>query len=150
MKFKWLRDLFISENKMMKSYSDAANNKNVDLEILELLIEIARIDGHLTLDEIALLKSFIIKSPLLDVNQIQNYIENTQENTSLSKNINIIKNCLTKKEIEEIILELFQLAVIDNEIHIEEERLIFKIADLLRLKRQKILQIKNQVFSKTL
>ena len=150
MKFKWLRDLFISENKMMKSYSDAANNKNVDLEILELLIEIARIDGHLTLDEIALLKSFIIKSPLLDVNQIQNYIENTQENTSLSKNINIIKNCLTKKEIEEIILELFQLAFIDNEIHIEEERLIFKIADLLRLKRQKILQIKNQVFSKTL
>ena len=108
MKFKWLRDLFISENKMMKSYSDAANNKNVDLEILELLIEIARIDGHLTLDEIALLKSFIIKSPLLDVNQIQNYIENTQENTSLSKNINIIKNCLTKKEIEEIILEYFQ------------------------------------------
>ena len=150
MKFKWLRDLFISENKMMKSYSDAANNKNVDLEILELLIEIARIDGHLTLDEIALLKSFIIKSPLLDVNQIQNYIENTQENTSLSKNINIIKNCLTKTEIEEIILELFQLAFIDNEIHIEEERLIFKIADLLRLKRQKILQIKNQVFSKTL
>jgi hypothetical protein len=39
---------------MMKSNSDAANKKNLDLEILELLIEIARIDGHLTLDEIAL------------------------------------------------------------------------------------------------
>lgn len=150
MKFKWLRDLFIPDNKMMKSHSDAANKKNLDLEILELLIEIARIDGHLTLDEIALIKSFIIKSPLLDVSLIQNYIKNTQENTSLSKNINIIKKYLTKEEIEEIILELFQLAFIDNEIHIEEERLIFKIADLLRLKRQKILQIKNQVLSKTL
>ena len=150
MKFKWLRDFFVSNNKIINSNGDDIKEKNLDFEILELLIEIARIDGHLTIDETALIRSFIIKSPILDADLIQNYIENTQENTSLSKNINIIKKYLTKEEILEIIFELFQLSFIDDEIHIEEERLIYKIADLLQIKRQEITQIKNRVLNRTL
>jgi uncharacterized tellurite resistance protein B-like protein len=150
MKFKWLRDFFVSNNKIINSNVYDIEEKNLDFEILELLIEIARIDGHLTIDETALIRSFIIKSPILDADLIQNYIENTQENTSLSKNINLIKKYLTKEEILEIIFELFQLSFIDNEIHIEEERLIYKIADLLQIKRQEITQIKNRVLNRTL
>lgn len=150
MKFKWLRDFFVSNNKIINSNGDDIKEKNLDFEILELLIEIARIDGHLTIDETALIRSFIIKSPILDADLIQNYIENTQENTSLSKNINLIKKYLTKEEILEIIFELFQLSFIDDEIHIEEERLIYKIADLLQIKRQEITQIKNRVLNRTL
>ena len=147
MKFKWLRDFLVPSNKFIKSNEDDTKEKNLDFEILELLIEIARIDGHLTIDETSLIRSFIIKSSVLDVDLIQNYIENTQENTSLSKNINLIKKYLTKEEILEIIFELFQLSFIDNEIHIEEERLIYKIADLLQVKRQEITQIKNRVIN---
>jgi len=150
MKFKWLRDFFVSSNKIINSNEDDIKEKNLDFEILELLIEIARIDGHLTIDETALIRSFIIKSPVLDADLIENYIENTQENTSLSKNINLIKKYLTKEEILEIIFELFQLSFIDDEIHIEEERLIYKIADLLQIKRQEITQIKNRVLNRTL
>lgn len=150
MKFKWLRDFLVPSNKFIKPNEDDTKEKNLDFEILELLIEIARIDGHLTIDETALIRSFIIKSSVLDVDLIQNYIENTQENTSLSKNINLIKKYLTKDEILEIVFELFQLAFIDDEIHIEEERLIYKIADLLQIKRQEITQIKNRVLSRTL
>ena len=150
MKFKWLRDFFVSSNKIINSNEDDIKEKNLDFEILELLIEIARIDGHLTIDETALIRSFIIKSPILDADLIQNYIENTQENTSLSKNINLIKKYLTKEEILEIIFELFQLSFIDDEIHIEEERLIYKIADLLQIKRQEITQIKNRVLNRSL
>lgn len=150
MKFNWLRDFFVSSNKIINSNGDDIKEKNLDLEILELLIEIARIDGHLTIDETALIRGFIIKSPILDADLIQNYIENTQENTSLSKNINLIKKYLTKEEILEIIFELFQLSFIDDEIHIEEERLIYKIADLLQIKRQEITQIKNRVLNRTL
>lgn len=150
MKYKWLRDFLVPSKKFIKSNEDDIKEKNLDFEILELLIEIARIDGHLTIDETALIRSFIIKSSVLDVDLIQNYIENTQENTSLSKNINLIKKYLTKDEILEIIFELFQLSFIDDEIHIEEERLIYKIADLLQLKRQEITQIKNRVLSRTL
>ena len=150
MKFKWLRDFFVSSNKIMNSNEDDIKEKNLDFEILELLIEIARIDGHLTIDETALIRSFIIKSPVLDADLIENYIEDTQENTSLSKNINLIKKYLTKEEILEIIFELFQLSFIDDEIHIEEERLIYKIADLLQIKRQEITQIKNRVLNRGL
>jgi uncharacterized tellurite resistance protein B-like protein len=150
MKFKWLRDFFVSSNKIINSNEDDIKEKNLDFEILELLIEIARIDGHLTIDETALIRSFIIKSPVLDADLIENYIENTQENTSLSKNINLIKKYLTKEEILEIIFELFQLSFIDDEIHIEEERLIYKIADLLQIKRQEITQIKNRVLNRSL
>jgi len=150
MKFKWLRDFFVSNNKIINSNGDDIKEKNLDFEILELLIEIARIDGHLTIDETALIRSFIIKSPILDADLIQNSIENTQENTSLSKNINLIKKYLTKEEILEIIFELFQLSFVDDEIHIEEERLIYKIADLLQIKRQEITQIKNRVLNRTL
>ena len=150
MKFKWLRDFFVSSNKIINSNGDDIKEKNLDFEILELLIEIARIDGHLTIDETALIRSFIIKSPVLDADLIENYIEDTQENTSLSKNINLIKKYLTKEEILEIIFELFQLSFIDDEIHIEEERLIYKIADLLQIKRQDITQIKNRVLNRTL
>jgi uncharacterized tellurite resistance protein B-like protein len=150
MKFKWLRDFFVSSNKIINSNGDDIKEKNLDFEILELLIEIARIDGHLTIDETALIRSFIIKSPVLDADLIENYIEDTQENTSLSKNINLIKKYLTKEEILEIIFELFQLSFIDDEIHIEEERLIYKIADLLQIKRQEITQIKNRVLNRAL
>ena len=149
MKFKWLKSFFVPSAKLKQLNEDDIKEKNLDFEILELLIEIARIDGHLTLDETALIRSFIIKSSVLDVDLIQNYIENTQENTSLSKNINLIKKHLTKEEILEIIFELFQLSFIDNEIHIEEERLIYKIADLLQVKRQEITLIKNRVLNRT-
>mgnify|MGYP001284339582 FL=1 len=149
MKFKWIKDFFLTNKKVLEPTLNV-EKVNLDLEILELLIEIARIDGKLTLDEIALIKSFIIKSPILDANLIQDYIKNTAEKISLSENINLINSNLTKEEILEIIFELFQLSFIDEDIHLEEERLIYKIADLLRVKRNEITMIKNRVLERSI
>tara|TARA_A100001015_G_C14812256_1_gene641246 strand:- start:483 stop:932 length:450 start_codon:yes stop_codon:yes gene_type:complete len=149
MKFKWIKDFFLTNKKVLEPTLNV-KKVNLDLEILELLIEIARIDGKLTLDEIALIKSFIIKSPILDANLIQDYIKNTAEKISLSENINLINSNLTKEEILEIIFELFQLSFIDEDIHLEEERLIYKIADLLRVKRNEIIMIKNRVLERSI
>ena len=148
MKFKWIKDFFLTNKKVLEPTLNV-KKVNLDLEILELLIEIARIDGKLTLDEIALIKSFIIKSPILDANLIQDYIKNTAEKISLSENINLINSNLTKEEVLEIIFELFQLSFIDEDIHLEEERLIYKIADLLRVKRHEITMIKNRVLERS-
>ena len=148
MKFNWIKDFFLTKKKVIEPTLNV-EKVNLDLEILELLIEIARIDGKLTLDEIALIKSFIIKSPILDANLIQDYIKNTAEKISLSQNINLINSNLTKKEVLEIIFELFQLSFIDEDIHLEEERLIYKIADLLRVKRHEITMIKNRVLERS-
>ena len=149
MKFKWIKDFFLTNKKVLEPTLNV-EKVNLDLEILELLIEIARIDGKLTLDEIALIKSFIIKSPILDANLIQDYIKNTAEKISLSENINLINSNLTKEEVLEIIFELFQLSFIDEDIHLEEERLIYKIADLLRVKRNEIIMIKNRVLERSI
>ena len=148
MKFKWIKDFFLTNKKVLEPTLNV-EKVNLDLEILELLIEIARIDGKLTLDEIALIKSFIVKSPILDANLIQDYIKNTAEKISLSENINLINSNLTKEEVLEIIFELFQLSFIDEDIHLEEERLIYKIADLLRVKRHEITMIKNRVLERS-
>ena len=42
------------------------------------------------------------------------------------------------------------LSFIDEEIHLEEERLIYKIADLLRVKRYEIIKIKNRVLNRSI
>ena len=149
MKFKWIKDFFLTNKKVLEPTLNV-EKVNLDLEILELLIEIARIDGKLTLDEIALIKSFIVKSPILDANLIQDYIKNTAEKISLSENINLINSNLTKEEVLEIIFELFQLSFIDEDIHLEEERLIYKIADLLKVKRHEITMIKNRVLERSI
>lgn len=148
MKFNLFKSLFSSNKKV--SAIDESNKPILDLKILELLIEIARIDGEMTIDEIALIKSFVIKSFDLDMNLLQSYIDDTEAKTSLSENISIIKSNLTKEEILEVIYELFQLSLIDEDIHIEEERLIYKIADLLGVKRHEITKIKNRVIRRSI
>jgi uncharacterized tellurite resistance protein B-like protein len=149
MKFNWLKNLFSSSKKINK-INESKSSINTDLQILELLIEIARIDGQITIGETALIKSFIIKSSTLDLKLIETYIQNTGEKTTLTKNIDSIKFNMSKDEILEIIHELFQLSFIDEEIHLEEERLIYKIADLLRVKRYEIIKIKNRVLNRSI
>ena len=120
--------------------SQKDNKFNIEL-IASLLIEIARIDGNIDIKEQEFIEKIFKNS--LSKKSLINLIKQTHDSSSFYKNIIEINAHKSIDEKLEILEHLFAIAYIDGSLDINEEKIILQIADLMNLKKNQMLRIKN-------
>lgn len=121
-----------------------------DIELVgcALAYEVAKADGSIDLDELEKIKVELTKRSNalgLDSDEVLKTIE-MQSNESVSFNdfINQINNNFLQDQKLEMIDFLWQTAYADNVLDVDEERLIRRIADMIRIKDMQVLKLKDK------
>jgi uncharacterized tellurite resistance protein B-like protein len=121
-----------------------------DIELVgcALAYEVAKADGSIDLDELEKIKVELTKRSNilgLDLDEVLKSIE-IQSNESVSFNdfINQINDNFSQDQKLEMIDFLWQTAYADNVLDVDEERLIRRIADMIRIKDMQVLKLKDK------
>lgn len=121
-----------------------------DIELVgcALAYEVAKADGDIDSNELEKIKIELTKrSNVLGLNseEVLKTIE-IQSNESVSFNdfINQINNNFSQDQKLEMVGFLWQTAYADNVLDVDEERLIRRIADMIRIKDIQVLKLKHQ------
>ena len=114
-----------------------------------LAYEIAISDGELDKSELISLKSEIIKiSEQLNLNSdevFETIEQHSSESVSFYDFINQINENFNKDQKLEMIEFLWRTAYADNLLEVDEERLIRRIADMIRVKDIEVLKLKDKI-----
>ena len=114
-----------------------------------LAYEVAVSDGEIDDTELLKIKSEILKkSEQLSLNpdEVFKTIEHhNQESVSFNDFINQINDNFLHEQKIQMIEFLWQTAYADNVLNVDEERLIRRIAGMIRIKDMKVLKLKDQV-----
>jgi len=123
------------------------NNFDIELTASILAYEIARSDGDISKSELSLIYNEIKKISAKvrkNEDEILNIIKIYSENSvSFYEFINDINNNYKKEEKLLLIKFLYDVAYADKILEVSEERLIRRIADLIKIKDLEVLKIKN-------
>jgi uncharacterized tellurite resistance protein B-like protein len=114
---------------------------------LRLMFEIAISDGTLDESELKLIKKRadkIAKEDEKTSSIIKKIIDETEDSVSLYPTIKKINESYTFEEKVELLTILWELVAADSIIDPYEENLYFKIAELIKIKRSKANQIKQE------
>jgi uncharacterized tellurite resistance protein B-like protein len=137
--FKKIEDVNLDEKKY-----------EFDIELVgcALAYEVAKADGNIDSDELKKIKAELTKrSNILgiDSDEVLKTIE-MQSNESVSFNdfINQINDNFLQDQKLEMIDFLWQTAYADNVLDVDEERLIRRIADMIRIKDMQVLKLKDK------
>ncbi len=137
--------------KKKKILNDDNKSKDFDIELTAAILayEIARSDGKVTSDELVILMEEIekiaekvgkSKAEILKI--IETYSNNSVSFHDFIEDIN--KNY--SKDNKLILLEfLWTTAYADGKLDVDEERLVRRVADLIRIKDIEVLKIKDKV-----
>jgi len=113
-----------------------------------LAYEVAVSDGEIDDTELLKIKSEILKkSEQLSLNpdEVFKTIEHhNQESVSFNDFINQINDNFLHEQKIQMIEFLWQTAYADNALNVDEERLIRRIAGMIRIKDMKVLKLKDQ------
>ena len=136
--------------KKVSSNNDTLDAIEFNFELIgcALAYEVAKADGAIEEGELNKIKHEVKnKSKELGLNaeEVLFFIEK-QSNESVSFNdfINQINDNFSQKEKIQMIEFLWQTAYADNILDIDEERLIRRIADMIRIKDIKVLKLKDR------
>ena len=138
---KLLEKIFLKEESL-----DEINIHENDI-VLRLMFEIAISDGNLDKKELALIKkraSKITSESTKISSIIKKIIDESEQSTSLYTTIEKINNNYSADEKHDLLEVLWSLVTADSIIDPYEERLYFKIAELIKIKRSIANQIKQQ------
>ena len=130
---------------------EASNEYLFDHELIgcALAYEIAISDGELDESELTSLKAEIIKkSEQLNLDSVEVFktIErHSTESVSFNDFINQINENFNKDQKLKMIEFLWQTAYADNILEVDEERLIRRIADMIRIKDMEVLKLKDKI-----
>jgi uncharacterized tellurite resistance protein B-like protein len=133
--------------KKTQPVEEAKNNFEVELTASILAYEIARSDGDISESELSLLYDEIKKisakvgkkeEKILEI--IEEYSKNS---VSFYEFINDINKDYSKEDKLSLIQFLFDVAYADKILEVSEERLIRRIADLIKIKDIEVLKIKD-------
>ena len=114
---------------------------------LRLMFEIAISDGTLDESELGLIKKragLIAKEDEKISSIVKNIIDETEDSVSLYPTIKKINESYKFEEKIELLTILWELVAADSKIDPYEENLYFKIAELIKIKRSKANQIKQE------
>ena len=137
--------------KKKKILDDSNKTKDFDIELTAAILayEIARSDGEVTSDELVILTEEIekiaekvgkSKAEILKI--IETYSNNSVSFHDFIEDIN--KNY--SKDNKLILLEfLWKTAYADGKLDVDEEKLVRRVADLIRIKDMEVLKIKDKV-----
>ena len=133
--------------KKTQPVEETKNNFEVELTASILAYEIARSDGDISESELSLLYDEIKKisakvgkkeEKILEI--IEEYSKNS---VSFYEFINDINKDYSKEDKLSLIQFLFDVAYVDKILEVSEERLIRRIADLIKIKDIEVLKIKD-------
>lgn len=123
------------------------NNFDIELTASILAYEIARSDGDISesellliLDEIKKITTKVNKSSEKVLSIVEEYSKNS---VSFHEFINDINRDYSKDDKLSLIHFLYDVAYADKNLDVSEERLIRRIADLIKIKDIEVLKIKN-------
>ena len=125
---------------------EKAGSERVDV-VLRLMFEIAMSDGTLDKSEIAILKKraeHVSTEEEKASDVIKRVIDEAAESSSLYPTVQEINKEFCFDQKVEVLKNLWELIAIDGIINHYEENLYFKIAELIRVKRSKANQIKQE------
>jgi uncharacterized tellurite resistance protein B-like protein len=132
--------------------TDVVVEFNFELVGCALAYEVAKADGAIDINELNKIKAEVEnKSNELGLNSEEVLLTiEKQSNESISFNdfINQINNNFSQHQKIQMIEFLWQTAYADNILDVDEERLIRRIADMIRIKDMKVLKLKDQVKNK--
>ena len=136
--------------KKNKVEQDAQQKPEFEIELIGAVLayEIARSDGDISESELSLLmeetKKIALKSNKTDA-EILTIIETYSKNSvSFHEFIADINNEFNKEEKLSLISFLWDVAYADSKLDVDEERLIRRIADLIRIKDIEVLKLKDR------
>ena len=121
-----------------------------DLELIgcALAYEIALSDGKIDLCELDKIRDeIIVKSKALNINpeEVFKTIKNhSEKSVSFNDFINQINDNFSQDQKLEMISFLWETAYSDSVLDVDEERLIRRIADMIRIKDIQVLKLKHQ------
>lgn len=136
--------------KKNKESQDTQQKPEFEIELIGAVLayEIARSDGDISDSELSLLIEET-KKIALEVNktdeEILSIIETYSKNSvSFHEFIADINNDFSKEEKLSLISFLWDVAYADSKLDVDEERLIRRIADLIRIKDIEVLKLKDK------
>ena len=143
---------FFKKVSVDNSKADTAVEFNFELVGCALAYEVAKADGAIDVNELNKIKTEVEnKSNELDLNSEEVLLTiEKQSNESISFNdfINQINDNFSQDQKIQMIEFLWQTAYADNILDVDEERLIRRIADMIRIKDMKVLKLKDQAKNK--
>ena len=134
--------------KKTKKIEEKESEFEIELTASILAYEIARSDGDITEDEKTLLLKEVKKISQKvgkDDEDILKLIENySNDSVSFYEFIEDINKYFSKEDKISLIGFLWDVAYADSNLDVDEERLIRRIADLIRIKDMDVLKLKNR------
>lgn len=126
---------------------DKTESFEIELTATILAYEIARSDGSISETELDLLLNEV-KKIATKVNKSENEILKiietySQNSVSFYEFIEEINNSYSKKEKLSLLKYLWDVAYADNILEVSEERLVRRIADLIKIKDIEVLKLKD-------
>ena len=124
---------------------------NIELVAYALAYEVAIADGAIDNDELARIKlgleNISIKLSQSTEELFQVIKEHTQNSVSFYEFVEDINSNFNKEQKLALIKLLWETAYADNVLEVNEERLIRRVADLIRIKSSLVLKLKEEVRS---
>ncbi len=137
---------FFKKNKIVK---DASNSPDFEIELTAAVLayEIARSDGEISKNELALLMKeieLIAKKVNKDKKEIYKIIEiYSEDSISFYDFIEDINQNYSKDEKLSLLEFMWKIAYADGKLDVDEERLVRRVADLIRIKDIEVLKLKD-------
>ena len=124
---------------------------DIELIAYALAYEVAIADGNIDDDELARIKAGLEKISL-KLSQSSDELfqvieEHTQNSVSFHDFVEDINSNFNKEQKLALIKLLWETAYADNVLEVNEERLIRRVADLIRIKSSLVLKLKEEVRS---
>jgi len=141
---------FFRKNKLTDNKNDSSSFE-IELTASVIAYEIARSDGQITNEELSVLMEEIHEIALKvgkNKEEILNMIEVYSKNSvSFYEFVEDINNNYSKAEKINLLKFMWKMAYADNKLDVDEERLIRRMADLIRIKDIDVLKLKD-IFKK--
>ena len=135
--------------KEIVEHDNLSNAFEIELTASVLAYEIARIDGTLDESELAVLLGEvkkISKKVNKSVEEILKIIEiYSNDSVSFYEFVEDINKNYSKDEKLSLLSFMWQIAYADGKLEVEEERIIRRLADLIRIKNLDVLKLKNTI-----
>ena len=125
------------------------NQSSFEMELTAAVLayEIARSDGDISKDELSILMSEIEKIAVKvgrDKNDIFKIVETySSDSVSFHEFIEDINKKYTKEDKISLLKFMWQTAYADGKLDVDEERLIRRVADLIKIKDIEVLRLKD-------
>ena len=135
--------------KEKKVNSDSVEKLSFELELTAAVLayEVARSDGEITEDELSVLMSEIqkiAKKVGKSEKEILNIIEvYSKDSVSFHEFVEDINESYSKQEKLDLLYFMWKMAYADDKLDVDEEKLIRRMANLIKIKNIEVLKLKN-------